>query len=95
MKTKLKITSECAPTRWLHVDFFKIGGCKPRCYVDQWHLTEDKDEATWIPAVFVKRLVADVRVEAAFEGLVKPKVECYAMINRKMQKVAIKVAALA
>ena len=59
---------------WLHVEWFKIGGCKPRKYVDQYWLTADESEATPVEPSRARRLAAEAKSLASFagEGDMKP-----------------------
>lgn len=53
---------------WLHVEWFKIGGCKPRKYVDQYWLTENESEATPVEPFRAKRLAAEAKSLANADG---------------------------
>ena len=53
---------------WLHVEWFKVGGCKPRKYVDQYWLTEKESEATPVEPFRAKRLAAEARSLASWDG---------------------------
>lgn len=55
-------------TLWLHVEWFKVGGCKPRKYVDQYWLTENESEATPVEPSRAKRLAYAARTLASFDG---------------------------
>ena len=55
-------------TLWLHVEWFKIKGSKPRKYVDKYWLTENESEATPIEPFRAKLLAADARDTALFNG---------------------------
>lgn len=73
-KLDVKIKLNPDPTRfsrrplWLHVEWFKIGGCKPRKYVDRYWLTENESEATPVEPSRAKRLAAEARVLASHDG---------------------------
>ena len=53
---------------WLHVEWFKIKGCKSRKYVDQYWLTENESEATPIEPFRAKLLAAEARALAWHDG---------------------------
>lgn len=53
---------------WLHVEWFKIGGCKPRKYVDQYWLTENESEATPVEPFRAKTLAYAAKTLMSFEG---------------------------
>lgn len=92
MNVKLKLThARNAVGSWVHVEWFKIRGCKPRQYIDNFYLTWSGN-ATWVPSDFVEDLVAKVRDLANFYGYERPRVECYVMVNRKMTRISQKAA---
>lgn len=53
---------------WLHVEWFKIRGCKPRKYVDHCWLTENEAEATPVEPFRAKRMAAEAKSLANAEG---------------------------
>ena len=53
---------------WLHVEWFKIKGSKPRKYVDQYWLTDNAVEATPVEPFRAKLLAAEARALALHDG---------------------------
>lgn len=53
---------------WLHVEWFKIRGRKPRKYVDHYWLTENESEATPVEPSRAKRMAAEAKSLANAEG---------------------------
>lgn len=78
--------------QWLHVEWFKIGGCKPRKYVDQYWLSENECEATPVELHRARALANNARELAAFDGLVDMKVSYMVKSGRRWIKTSYKNA---
>ena len=70
VKIKLNPGPDGASRRplWLHVEGFKVGGRKPRRYVDQCWLTENEAEATPVEPSRAKRMAAEAKSLANADG---------------------------
>ena len=77
---------------WLHVEWFKIGGCKPRKYVDQCWLTENEAEATPVEPSRAKRLAAEAKSLANADGEGDVKSVYMAKAGRKWVPTTLKKA---
>lgn len=77
---------------WLHVEWLKIGGCKPRKYVDQCWLTDDEYEATPVEPFRAKEMAAQARDLAAFDGEGDMKSVYMAKAGRKWVPTTLKKA---
>ena len=77
---------------WLHVEWFKIKGRKPRKYVDQYWLTENESEATPIEPFRAKLLAADARALALHDGEGDMKSVYMMKVGRKWVQTTLKKA---
>ena len=77
---------------WLHVEWFKIGGCKPRKYVDRFWLTENESEATPVEPSRAKYLAAEARILASHDGEGDMKSVYMAKAGRKWVPTTLKKA---
>lgn len=77
---------------WLHVEWFKIKGCKPRKYVDQYWLTEDESEATPVEPFRAKRMAAEAKSLANSDGEGDMKSVYMAKAGRKWVPTTLKKA---
>ena len=100
MKPKIKIKIKLVPdgtilsrkSQWLHVEWFKIGGCKPRKYVDQIWLTENEAEATPVDVSEAKGFASDARSLAEFDGIPISKTIYLAKCGRRWEPTTLKAA---
>ena len=92
IKLNLDPTSISRRPLWLHVEWFKIGGCKPRKYVDQYWLTENEAEATPVEPFRAKHLAAEAKSLANAEGKGDMKSVYMAKAGRKWVPTTLKKA---
>lgn len=92
VKIKLVPRDGGAAPRWLHVEWFKIGGCKPRKYVDRYWLTENESEATPVEPSRAKTLAYAAKTLMSFEGRGDSKAACMAKAGRKWVPTTLKKA---
>jgi len=77
---------------WLHVEWFKVGGCKPRKYVDHYWLTESESEATPVEPFRAAEMAAEARTMATFDGMGSMKSVYMAKAGRKWVPTTLKKA---
>ena len=92
VKIKLVPRGGEATSQWLHVKWFKVGGCKPRKYVDQYWLTENESEATLIEPFRAKTLAYAAKTLMSFEGRGDSKIVCVRKSGRKWVPISLKKA---
>jgi len=96
LNLKIKLNPDPASlsgkTLWLHVEWFKIGGCKPRKYVDQCWLTEKESEATPVEPFRARHLAAEARSLASWDGDGRVKSVYMAKAGRKWVPTTLKKA---
>lgn len=80
---------------WLHVEWFKVRGCKPRKYVDQYWLTENESEATPVEPFRAKTLAYAAKTLMSFEGRGDSKAVYMAKAGRKWVPTTLKKALVA
>lgn len=85
-------TSMSLKPMWLHVEWFKIGGRKPRKYVDCYWLTDDESEATPIEPFRAKDLGAEAKSLASSDGFGDMKVVYMTKAGRKWIPTTLKKA---
>ena len=85
-------TSISQKTLWLHVEWFKVRGCKPRKYVDQYWLTENESEATPVEPFRAKRMAAEAKSLANADGEGDMKSVYMAKAGRKWVPTTLKKA---
>jgi len=85
-------TSISPRSLWLHVEWFKIGGRKPRKYVDHYWLTENEAEATLIEPFRAKELASEAVLLASHDGDGDMKAVYMVKSGRKWIKTTLKKA---
>lgn len=77
---------------WLHVEWFKVGGCKPRKYVDRYWLADNESEATPVEPSRAKTLAYAAKTLMSFDGLGDSKAVYMAKAGRGWAPTTLKKA---
>ena len=65
---KIRLTNDWGRHLYLKIDYFSIRGCKPRKYVDNYYLTENKDGATAVSLTEARMWMREAKKLASWDG---------------------------
>ena len=65
---KIRLTTDRGQHLYLLINYFKIGGRKPRKYVDNYYLTENAQWATAVPVKEARKWMREAKYIAGEDG---------------------------